>query len=382
MAVTGLRDTNEILAAKLKVQMDEKIALLQPSKTPLTTFLKLSEGKTSAVANPRFAWLEDDLAARWDAVNNGAGYVDSATSIVVDNGAYFQAGDQVKVPRTGEVMLVSSISTNTLTVVRGYGVTAAAALVDNDPVVIIGNVNQEGAAARALKSVNETEVFNYTQIFRTSFGVTGTNAASDTYGGKDLVYLEAKKGIEHIMDVNRAFLFGEKKLDTTGDKVARATGGALSFLTENNYAAGGALTQDEFDREICEIAFRYGSDEKLMLASARLVSVINTWALGKYEVTSGEDTFGLSIMKYVSPFGILHITYDPMLEGTIYGGYGIILDTDNIGYCPLKGRDTSLTRNIQSNDVDGIEHEYLTEAGLKIKSPKTHALITGVTSAS
>lgn len=382
MSIAGQRSTADILSAKLKIQMDEKIALLQPEKTPLITFLKLAQGKTIATANPKFSWLEDDLAARWDAVDNAAGYAANATSIAVDNGDFFQAGDQVKVPRTQEVMLVTAVSSDTLTVVRGYGVTAAAALVDNDPVVIIGNVNQEGAAVRALRSANETEVFNYTQIFRTAFGVTGTNAASDTYGGDDIVYQEAKKGIEHAMDINRAFMFGEKKLDTTGTKVARATGGLLSFLSANNYAAGGALTQDEFDQNICEKAFKYGSSEKLMLASARVVSVINTWALGKYEVKSGEETFGLSIMKYISPFGILNIVYDPMLEGAIYGGYAAILDPENIAYRPLKGRDTSLRRNIQAPDIDGITHEYLTEAGLQVKSPKTHALLTGVSSAS
>jgi hypothetical protein len=87
-------------------------------------------------------------------------------------------------------------------------------------------------------------------------------------------------------------------------------------------------------------------------------------------------------MKYVSPFGILNIVYDPMLEGAIYGGYAAILDPENIAYRPLKGRDTSLRRNIQAPDVDGITHEYLTEAGLQVKSPKTHALLTGVSSAS
>lgn len=131
--VTGVRDTANIQTAKLKIDMSEKIALLQPSATPFITFLKRAKGNTEVANNPKFSWLEDNLGARWDAINNVAGYGDAATSLVVDNGAYFSAGDIVKVPRTKEVLLVSSISTNTLTVVRGFGTTAAAALVDNDP---------------------------------------------------------------------------------------------------------------------------------------------------------------------------------------------------------------------------------------------------------
>lgn len=378
--VNGVRDTNNILAAKMKIDMAEKIALLQPSAAPLTVFLKRAQGKSLAATNPKFLWMEDDLGARWDAVNNGAGYADNATSVVVDNGDYFSAGDLVKVPRTGEVFSVTSISTNTLTIVRAFGVTAAAALVDNDPVVIVGNANEEGSGTRTLKSTLETEVFNYTQIWKTPFGVTNTQDKSNMYGGSDLSYQQMKKGVEHKVDMERSFLFGEKKLLTSGSHPKRATGGLLSYLSQNNYDAGGALTKSEFDQNISELAFRYGSSEKLMLCSARMLSVVNSWGDAKLQLEQGETTFGLSITKYVTPFGVLNLVYNPLLEGAVYGGYGLILDVENIKYRPLQGRDTKLETNIQANDEDQRKDQYLTEAGLEVRLPKTHALITGVTS--
>lgn len=378
--VTGVRDTANIQTSKLKIDMSEKIALLQPSATPLITFLKRAKGNTVVANNPKFSWLEDDLGARWDAINYASGYNSSATSIVVDNGDYFTAGNIVKVPRTGECMYVSSVSTNTLTVIRGYGTTSAASLVDNDPLVIIGNANQEGATAPTVKSTQETEVYNYTQIFKTPFAVTNTQNASAFYGGNDFQYQSKKKGIEHLVDMARAFYFGQKKLDTSGSHPLRTTGGLLSFLTANNYDAGGPLTQSEFDQNICEVAFRYGSSEKLMLASARVLSVINGWALGKLQVEQGEKTFGLSITKYVSPFGILNMVYEPLFEGAVYGGYAVIIDVENIKYRPLKGRDTTLETNIQANDEDSRKDQYITEAGLEVNLPQTHAVLTGVTS--
>ena len=161
--VSGSRDTNTTLAAKLKIDMSEKIALLQPSATPLITFLKRAKNNTEVANNPKYSWLEDDLGARWDAINNGAGYAASDTKIVVDTGASFIVGNIIKVPRTGECMYVATMdpdgdNANEMTVVRGYGTTAAAALVDNDPVVIIGNANQEGATTLTVKSTQETEV--------------------------------------------------------------------------------------------------------------------------------------------------------------------------------------------------------------------------------
>lgn len=378
--VTGVRNTANILQAKMKIDMSEKIALLQPSAAPLTVFMKRAMGKSEPATNPKFSWMEDDLGARWDAVNMAAGAAVGITTITVDNGAYFSAGDQVKVPRTGEVILVTAVAVNDLTVVRGFGTTAAAALVDNDPIVIVGNVNEEGSGTRVIKSTLEQEVFNYTQIFKTPFGVTNTQNASNMYGGKDLSYQQMKKGIEHKVDMERAFLLGEKKVDTSGPNPKRATGGLMSFLNANVYDAGGALTKSEFDQSVAEVVFKYGSSEKLLLASARLLSVISGWADARTQVEIGENTFGLNITKYVTPFGILNLVHHPLLEGAVYGGYGIVLDVDNIKYRPLQGRDTSLETNIQNNDEDSRKDQYLTEAGIEVRLPKTHAVITGVTS--
>lgn len=193
-------------------------------------------------------------------------------------------------------------------------------------------------------------------------------------------YQQKKKGVEHMIDIARAFYFGQKKEDTSGTHPKRTTAGLLSFLTANNYDAGGALTQSEFDQSICEVAFKYGSKEKLMLASARVLSVINGWALGKLQIQQGEDTFGLAVVKYVSPFGVLNIVHEPLFEGAIYGGYAAILDVENVKYRPLKGRDTKLETNIQANDEDQRKDQYITECGLEVRLPQTHALLTGVTS--
>lgn len=210
--------------------------------------------------------------------------------------------------------------------------------------------------------------------------MTNTQNASAFYGGNDLSYQQKKKGIEHAVDMARSFYFGEKKLDTTGTHPKRATAGLLSFLTSNNYDAGGALTQSEFDQNVCEVIFKYGSKEKLALCSARVLSVVNGWALGKLQIEQGETTFGLAVVKYVSPFGILNLVHEPLFEGAVYGGYAAIIDVENVKYRPLKGRDTKLETNIQANDADERKDQYITEAGLEVRSPQTHALLTGVTS--
>ena len=117
-----------------------------------------------------------------------------------------------------------------------------------------------------------------------------------------------------------------------------------------------------------------------MLSSSRLISVINGWALGKLQVTQNEKTYGIAVTKYVTPFGVLNLVHEPLFEGAVYGGYGVVLDPEDVKYRPLNGRDTKLETNIQANDVDARTDQYITETGLEVRSPKKHAVITGVTS--
>jgi hypothetical protein len=372
-------DTSAIKSdSRLVIDMANEIALLNPNEAP---FVALSKRLTKKKAdNAEYNWLERELEARWDAVNNAAGYVAGDTSIVVDNGAYFRVGMTVKVPRTGEVLLVTAINVNTLTIVRGFGETSAAALVDNDPLLIIGNVNEEGSSAPADAGGSPVKVFNYAQIFRTPFSVTNTANASKVYGSDKLLTQEQKmNGIAHRVDMERAFLFGERKEDLTGAHPKRSTRGLLKFLSSNVVDAGGALTETEFNNWL-EGVFANGSDKKVLLAAPRVISTIDSWGAGKLQlVPEAKATYGLHVTRYISSHGELLIVKQPLFEGAVYGGYAAAIDMANVGYRYLNGRDTSLKTNIQANDVDGRRDEYLTEAGLEVKLPKTHGLLTGVT---
>lgn len=373
-------DTSALTTDKrLKIDMSDTIAHLQPEAAPFVALTK-QLGKETA-KNPKFEWLDRELEPRWDAVNNAGGYAVDATDIVVDNGSYFRPDMIVKVPRTGEVLLVSSISTNTLTVVRGYGETSAAAINDNDPLLIIGNVNEEGSEAPLDAGGSPTNEYNYTQIFRTPFSVTNTANACQVWGGKLLTQEQNDKGVLHRIDIERAFLFGERKEDTSGVHPKRETRGLLKFLTKNVKASAGNLSQTDFNKWLQDV-FAYGSQKKTLLASPLLLTVIDTWANGKLQTVSGaQEKYGIAVFQYISSHGILNIVKEPLFEGTIYGGYGAVLDMKHIKYKPLEGRDTSLKTNIQAPDVDGRRDEYLTEAGLQVRLPKAHGLITGVTGA-
>lgn len=369
--------TNTIAGHRLRIDMSEKIAELEPNASPLITLTKKMK-RRRVVTNPEFSWMEQDPGNRWDAINNA----NSATVWTVGNAGYFRVGDIVQVPRTTEVVLVTAVDNtgNTITVKREWGDSNTASLVNGDPIVIIGNANEEGAKLREIKTTEPVKKTNYTQILRTPVGVTNTLAATSTYGPKAMAYYRHLDGINHAIDMERTMWLGKKGKDIHNGKHRRTTGGILEFLTENVLevsANSGGLTEQAFT-EWLEDVFRYGSSEKILFACGRLCTIIDLWAQNKLKTVPGERTYGVKIKEYVSSHGTLYIVKHKLFEGAVYGGMGVILDMNNVAYCPLKGRDTKLLTGRQDPDEDAVKDEYITEFGVEVRLPKTHAIIKGV----
>ena len=132
------------------------------------------------------------------------------------------------------------------------------------------------------------------------------------------------------------------------------------------------------------------SGEKLVLASRKIIGWMNKLADGTFlgntvgssqyrmDVQNIKGAFGHEVTKVNTIFGNLHFVADPLLRG-MYEDYAVAVDLKNVAYRPLVGngqnRDTHITTNIQGNDEDGRRDMILTEAGLEISLPETHAVL-------
>ena len=364
---------------RLVVDMRNQIAQLEPDESPFITFLRASKKNTRVAYNPKFEWMEDSLTPNGSALAAAITATD-ATTITVTTGdeVLFKAGDIIMVG--AEAMLVSAINTTNhqLTVSRGFGGTTAATASSAAPVYIISNAYAENSTSPAALTTKPEEKYNYTQIFRTSVQLSNTADKTKMYGGADRGYQRSKALLEHKREIAKAFYAGYRTIDGTYTK--RTTGGLFSFLTQTQAfaAAGTALTYANFDEYVAQKVFRYGSKQKLLIAGPKLSTVINMWALNKVVTDVATDAaFGMRVKKLYTSYGDLMVVYDPLLADLGHPDYGIVIDTNNINYVHLDGRDTKLYTNIQENDRDGIKDEYLTECGLEVRLPKTHMLITG-----
>lgn len=381
--------TAELLAERRDLDYSDRIAELEPDASPLTVLLK-KIGKDT-IQTAEFSWFEDERNARTTTYSGTTESGTHATTINVTDASIFRKWDVVDVPITGEIMLVTAVDTgsNTIDVYRGYGTTASADLTNGDTLLIIANAHEENARAGAMKMGQPVKKSNYVQIFRNPVTISKTaDAEKQRANPQERLRLQNKVGVEHMVDIEYAFWFGEPKEDVTNitDGPRRMTGGVLYFATENvldvQNENGGVLTYSLMEQWL-EDVFRYGSQEKWLFAAPRLISVIDEIAEGRLQTRPKEETYGVRVREWVSAHGTLNIVKHPLFRGTEYGNMGVVIDmqVEELDYVHLPGRDTKLRLNVGELDRDGFLDEYITECGLRFKQPKRHGKITGVQSA-
>lgn len=356
-----------------------EILELQPAETP---FMVIGNRTSSSQAQSlEETWYDDDLAPWWTTLS--ASYLAGDTTISLTDASIVKPKDLIKNTSTGEVMFVESISGSDVTVVRGYGeetgeggTAAADSTGTDDNIMRMGNAMEENSNAPESRATQPNKYYNYVQTFRTPFEGSLEDLKEPKKAGTDeRTRLRRRKAVEHKLDLERAYLFGERN-EHISDK-RRLMGGLFQFLTNEVVSIGGNLTEDLFE-EALEEAFRYGSKEKIFITSPRVGSVINKFARDNIQTRSGEDYYGLRIAEYISFHGTLYVATSHMFEKD-YEGMGSILDMENIDIMPFAGMNTTLRTNLQDNDLLGWKDEYVTMSTLRVRLQKTHKVLDGIT---
>lgn len=382
---TGVRDTTNLSARKYDVK--DVISLLDVGQYPMLAILT-NAGKDPAskqgkalkkmeTTDPEFKWYEDEFGSREATTATGQTGKDISAALTVavatGQGARFAVGDIIQFVAAKYTFEVTAISTDTLTLSPELGGATGTVDLSSLTVWIIGNANAEGGTLREIKGTTPVEKVGYTQIFRTPFGVTETSANTETLiKENDLDYQRRKKGIEHMVDIERAFWFGKRSKRTgSNGKPIRTTAGVIDVIS--TYATANVDTEAEWETWLQDV-FKYGNKEKYAFCSPQIITMINGFAKAKVELVQSEKTYGITILKYVSAHGTLNLIKHDLFTGTPYGNYAVAVDMEVATYRYLKNRDSKLLTDRQENDADEKIEEYLTETGLMLEQEKRHAI--------
>lgn len=382
---SGPRTGADLLADAIVIDMMSRVAQLEPESQPLTGLLNIQE-KALATRNPDPQHMEDELLPNRDLVSGTQTAAD--TSIEVDNPLFYLVGDIVHVPRTGENMRVTAApGTSPITVARGVG-SAPAAIVDDEPIWILGGAQVEGDVSRIALNTLEIQKQFHCQIVRNAIDATEIQMATEQYGG-DFDDQFDKKLIEHKRQLDHFYKYGTPSRTDTGSGFLRTMQGVLNWLQTNRMAVDGVLGEGEFDAW-CEMLFQYGSSTKIALCSQKVIRAINNFAKNRLVTVPLDGNYGIAIYEYISPSGTVWLISDRELKGAIYSGYAIGLDTEYlIQRYLLAGGSGAVDKyagsqfcrrvtNIQANDRAGRKDEIYTCVSLQMVHERTGAVLTGV----
>jgi hypothetical protein len=390
MAILGLRGTGNLAPNEMPHSWREGIIHWFPNgETPLVALT--SQGKSEDVSDYQFNWWEKGLPTRRIFINAAAGVTAAATTAIVDDGAggvgytNVKAGSVLMNERTFEQMIVGvDPTTATLQIDRGKGSIVAAAMVDNDPLQIVGSAYEDGATARVgAVAYDPLQKTNVCQIFDDSMNLSRRVMKTRLRTGDKFQETRRETLQIHMIGLEWALLFGDY-LDEQGTIAAvrrTKTGGLYYWVTTNIHDGGGVVSYFDL-MDWLEDDFRYGAQEKLLLAGSTAINALNK--LAKMEMTMntvpGEMSFGMNIKEILTPFGVLYLKNHPLLsDHPTFRKWGFILDME--GFILRTFDDTLLITDVQENNVKRKEDEYYSDIGLELQVEKKFAIWKNIASA-
>ena len=239
MAFTG-KATYSAGAAlpELAEDVSDLVSIISPFETPLLD--ALGDPQTEA-RSTLHEWLEDELLPNTDTLTSTPADPDADTVLEVDHADRFRVGDQVRVEDAEELMLVSAVAADAITVVRGYGGTTPENVTAGDRLTILGNASLEGADADAARFTVRTRRANWTQIFAKTLVVSGSELAVRHLAVADELDFQKTKALRELLrDLENTVLNGiAPASDQVGSATVRRTmDGILPALTTNRFVPG------------------------------------------------------------------------------------------------------------------------------------------------
>lgn len=237
-----------------------------------------------------------------------AGANNSATSITVDKGAVVEPSSVIMNTKTNEYMFVSAVSGNTLTVVRGFAESTAAAVTQNDELLYLGTAKKEGSLAPNPKYRRGVPRMNYSQIFRNGWGTTRTAEYIKFITGNKATENKEDAVSMHAQDIEMALLLGRKSLNQVDGSEVLSTMDGLMSIVKNNTALAAAATLDSIQEwmysnfETCPEGV---PNERVVMTSLNVLYILNKLireaGSSYYPIGTATKVYGLDVYALQLP---------------------------------------------------------------------------------
>jgi hypothetical protein len=362
---------------ELAEDVSDLIGLISPYETPLLDCLG---DPMREATSTHHEWLEDELLPNKDAINDST-YSDPAadTDFVVEHGSRFRVGDQIQLEGSEELMLVTGIDSDTLTVVRGYAGTTPENLTDEKVINILGNAALEGADKPGVRFTNRTRCGNYTQIFTAAVEVSGTDMAASQLGLADELDFQKQERLrEMIRDLENTVINGGQPASNPqgSGSVRRSMKGIIQHLSMNvfhtgdsSFPSGTDLDEAKLNYVLRQIWESSNGNVDLIIVGGFQKRKINAFSSDSRTFGANDTKFTDMISIYESDFGVCRIVTTRWMPKDA----ALLLDSSRINVLPLAGRSFHFKPLASGGDYEC--GQIIGEYTLELKNEAAHGLI-------
>lgn len=272
--------TSGLLAQALNAKIiQEQFDIVRPDINGLLALASFGE-PVRPEAGQKITWLDMSVGA--DSLTVTAEALAAATTITVSDGSKARAG-MLLLSDDGEFIVVTAVSGNVLTVVRGQGGSTAADIAAND-VLSVESVGREENSLTETDGIYQPEdVENYFQTMDTAIEMSRRSLATLQFGNTNDLSFQVNERIRQLaIQMNKALMRGRKMEITIGGKKHTYTGGIGYFLDQagalsvDNSSA--ALTLDAINALQAQVKERGGMVDALVVGiplARKLQALVN-----------------------------------------------------------------------------------------------------------
>lgn len=335
-------------------------------------------------------------------VGGGGQLIGDTTFTVVDT-TNILPGMVLRVDSTGENVLVLTVASGTsLTVRRAFGTVAAVAIAAAVKLWMVGNAYEEASVRPASLLITAVRVTNYTQIFRNTWAVSGTTAATSVIaGGTPDAESKMDCAMFHAVDIEKALLYGQKYQGTLNTQPIHTMDGLLNVLgtlAAGNITTLGATTNWTQLEAALDPMFAQVTDPKNPNMRALFVGGIARRVIhaicrlnSTYYIQGQTTEWGLQFDTIKVPRGTFNIIEHPLLNAygntTTWAKMAIAMDLTSYGLVYMQGRKTlNADFNGQGqpavdSGIDAKGGTLTTELTALVKNPAANGQLLNFTAA-
>lgn len=307
----------------------------------------------------------------------------AATTIAVADGTKFRAGMTASPAGSDEVVLITAVSGNNLTVVRGFGSTTAADIASGAVLTIDSVGREENSTAQNDGIFQPDPLENYFQTMDTAVEFSRRALATLQFGNtNDLTFQVAERIKQLATQLDRALVRGRKATATVGANTVTYTGGLRYFLdqagaikTDNSAAA---LTLDAINALNAEIVARGGTANTIAVGikqarklSALVAANYNSQRLADWSADAG------SVLTLPSDLPLVGNVNRIVIDTNLNDSELVIFDAGMISVVPMATGNAGAAGNWRTMDAtqpgqDGQRTRIIGDFAMEIRQSKTH----------